>query len=60
VVSESLDRVAAARDAGCEVVLALPHSGNCGLAGAALVLSGHRFTTVGQRACARSGSTSGS
>jgi hypothetical protein len=58
VVSESLDRVAAARDAGCGV--ALPHSGNCGLAGAALVLSGHRFTTVGQRACARSGSTSGS
>jgi lauroyl/myristoyl acyltransferase len=49
VVFESLDRVAAARDAGRGVVLALPHSGNWDLAGAALVLNGHPFTTVAQR-----------
>jgi len=49
VVFESLDRVAAARDAGRGVMLALPHSGNWDLAGAALVLSGHRFTTVAER-----------
>ncbi|GAA2712616.1 phosphatidylinositol mannoside acyltransferase [Actinoplanes palleronii] len=49
VVFESLDRVAAARDAGRGVVLALPHSGNWDLAGAALVLNGHRFTTVAER-----------
>ncbi|WP_203737677.1 phosphatidylinositol mannoside acyltransferase [Actinoplanes italicus] len=49
VLFESLDRVAAARDAGRGVVLALPHSGNWDLAGAALVLNGHPFTTVAQR-----------
>ncbi|UQU62413.1 hypothetical protein COUCH_25685 [Couchioplanes caeruleus] len=41
VVFESLDLVAAARDAGRGVVLTLPHSGNWDLAGAALVLHGH-------------------
>jgi lauroyl/myristoyl acyltransferase len=49
VVFESLDRVATARDAGRGAVLALPHSGNWDLAGAALVLNGHRFATVAQR-----------
>jgi phosphatidylinositol dimannoside acyltransferase len=49
VILEALDRVAAARASGRGVVLALPHSGNWDLAGAALVLSGHPFTTVAQR-----------
>ncbi|WP_433796229.1 phosphatidylinositol mannoside acyltransferase [Actinoplanes sp. CA-252034] len=49
VVFESLDRVTTARDTGRGVLLALPHCGNWDLAGAALVLSGHEFTTVAQR-----------
>jgi lauroyl/myristoyl acyltransferase len=48
VTFEGLDRLPAA-GCGRGVILALPHSGNWDLAGAALAGLGHPITTVGQR-----------